>query len=69
MFYRVFHIPFKKSCHKLYYIAVLQGTGFTPQHSLNMAIGSNRLAYTIFLQYVCARFDKKNIRYAAHTNG
>jgi hypothetical protein len=43
----------------LNYIVVLQGTDLTPQDPLNMAIGGNRLAYTSFLQYVCARFDKK----------
>jgi hypothetical protein len=30
---------------------------------------TNPLANTIFLKYVCARFDKKKNRYAVHPNG
>jgi hypothetical protein len=69
MFYCVFHVPFFKYSHQAELYSGTARHRFNTPNTLNMTIGCNRLAYTIFLQYVCARFDKKNIRYAAHTNG
>jgi hypothetical protein len=53
------------------------GHRFYTTKYLNMLVASGfqgkalpyPLVNTIFLKYVCARFDKKKNRYAVHTNG